>query len=550
MLTAPILSIVIPLIASFLVVLLRLVRPKVDISKSCGIISIIATSISFVLLLNLLPTVWRGGMITYSLGNWPPPLGISLAVDGLSAFVALTGSFISLMAIIYSLAYKEYEARYYSLLLLLIAGMLGVILTGDIFNMYVFFELLSVASIGLIALGGEEKALTASLNYLFISSVGVLFFLMGIGLLYGYTGTLNLAHLSEKLPPIFEIQPAKIVLPISLLLTGAAIKSALIPLHVWLPDAHSYAPSPISAILSGFMVKVGIYMIIRISYLLQGSLSFRDVYLWMGGISALGGVLIALTQYDIKRILAFHTISQLGYISLAWGVGTSWARSASILHLFNHALFKSSLFLCAGSVIYITDLRDVREIRGLGRRTPILAAACIVASLSISGIPLFNGFVSKSLISYSLNEDLLGKIVITLAGIGTVASFFKLNQIFFGRTRGEIKRKISYWMYIPMLFLALLCILFGIFPHLGLRLVVNSILEEGSKIMKFDFWKLDKLIDVMITLVLGFGLFKLVTTKLKGITLRLSKIEINLSTGLMLIVLYLIGIILIFNLGN
>src|SRR6056297_4056508 len=355
--------------------------------------------------------------IVYAVGGWEPvndvPIGIHLVLDGLSVFILLITSLIGFLSTIYSISYiKKYTAEnnFYALLSLMIAGMNGVILTGDMFNLYVFLEIAVIASYALVAFGTEKQELEASFKYQILGGVASLFILFSIGMLYWKTQTLNMADISNILSG--KDQDFFLLFTQVLLIGGFGLKAAMIPFHAWLPDAHSSAPSPISAMLSGVLIKaIGIYAILRLFFnMFTISYELALIITVIGTLSMVIGVLLAIGQWDLKRLLAYHSISQMGYVVIGVGMGmmiltkggekgvAALAIAGGLFHLMNHAVFKGLLFLNAGAIEYLLGTRNLKKMGGLGKNTPITSASSFSASMAISGIPPFNGFFSKLLI--------------------------------------------------------------------------------------------------------------------------------------------------------
>ena len=371
-----------PLIGSILLSLLSHTPAR----RWTGYLSLLGVAPSVLFVALLIPRVLRGGPVVYIPGGWSALKGIPLIADGLSMTMAGLGSILGLLVLLYAIGERAYESRYYVLVLLLIAGMLAVFLSGDLFNIYVGMEILSIASYILIAYHGRPRALLASITYLIISSVGLGLFLIGVAILYRMTGTLNLQRIAADLPKYAVLHPGPLAVSAALLLVNACVKAAVVPVHTWLGNAHSEAPSPVSALLSGVMIKVGIYLILRTA----GLFSMPSLYLllvWSGALSALFGAFVALCQDDIKRILAYSSISQIGFIVAACGTGTSLGTVGALYHLLNHAGLKSLLFLCAGIIAHQVGTRNADRLSGLGRSMPLIASACTLSALSISGIP-------------------------------------------------------------------------------------------------------------------------------------------------------------------
>jgi len=374
------------------------------------------------------------GILVYSVGSWKLPIGIALVLDGLTVFMLVTVNLMAFFIAIYSINYMERftsKWKFYTLFLLMVAGMNGVVITGDMFNLFVFLEIASVASYALVAFGTERHELEAAFKYTVMSTVGSLFILLGIVFLYSYTSTLNMADMANVLA---QKGMSNIVIMVSVLfIMGFGLKAALVPFHAWLPDAHPSAPAPISAMLSGVLIKsLGVYTLCRVFYNIIGiNSSLSLILMVLGTLSMVIGVFLAIGQWDFKRLLAYHSISQIGYVILGIGLGTPLGITGGLFHLFNHSVFKSLLFLNSGTVEYATGTRDLRKMGGLTTKMPITGATSLVASMSIAGIPPFNGFWSKLIIIIAcVQANRLGYAFwAVLASILTLASFMKVMKL-------------------------------------------------------------------------------------------------------------------------
>jgi multicomponent Na+:H+ antiporter subunit D len=356
--------------------------------------------------------------------------------------------------------------RFYTLFLLLVAGMNGVIIAGDIFNLFVFLEIASVSSYALVAYGVEKEELEAAFKYLVMSSVASLFILLGIAFLYSYTSTLNMADITDIL--LKKGINKSVIFAGILFISGFGLKAAFVPFHAWLPDAHPSAPAPISAALSGILIKtLGVYALMRVFYNILGTNPlFLKTLMILGTISLMVGAISALGQIDIKRMLAYSSINQIGYIILGLGLGTPLGILGAIFHLFNHSIFKCLLFLNAGSVEYATGTRNLKELGGLREKMPITANTSLIASMSISGIPPFNGFFSKLIIVLACiqKDHFVYAFWAILGSILTLAYFTKLqNYTFFGKLPQNLKdvKEVPFFMKTTMIILALICVFGG-----------------------------------------------------------------------------------------
>ncbi len=477
----PVLTIVIPLLAAFTTLLAGWLN-----KNSCIFIFWSTLTLQFIMALLILQHVLTQGPIQYWVGGWKPPWGIELVVDALNAYLLVILLFLSLASAIYSKSNIEHElpekrVSYYTLFQLLIAGLCGVTLTGDIFNMFVFIEIFSISAYALIAARGKI-ALKASFTYLILGSIGTCFFILGIGCLYAITGTLNIHDLSLLLPPYYGNKVVKAAFVF--FIVGLSIKMALFPFHTWLPDAHAFAPAEISAILSGIMIEVSTYAFLRISFSVFTLEFLRllpvfDILCWIAVAAILFGSVMAITQLNLKRMLAYSSIANMGYIMLAVGLSLSAVKSPwagltpSLMHIANHALMKGCLFLAAGAFIYKAELWEITEFKGLAKKMPYTCAAFVIAALSMIGIPPTVGFVSKLYIILASIET-KGYVFVAVLLISSL-----LNLVYFWRVIETMymkheegghsihgfhgaKEDVPLGMLIPILLLASLCIGMGI----------------------------------------------------------------------------------------
>lgn len=459
------LLVIIPLGSAFLVALIG-----GKIKRFPDVFSNLATLSSFLASLISLVVVYKTGVYVYKVGGWLLPYGIAMVLDGLASFMAVTVNFVAFIISIFCVSYmRKYTAKwkFYTLFLLMLAGMNGVIISGDIFNLFVFLEIASVASYALVAYGVEAEELEASFKYIVMSSVASLFILLGIAFLYSYASTLNMADLAivlqEKGTSILTIFVG------ILFLIGFGLKAAIVPFHAWLPDAHPAAPAPVSSALSGVLIKtLGVYALLRVFYNILGvNQTFLSVFLFLGALSIIVGALLALGQMDFKRLLAYSSINQVGYIILGVGLNTPLGILGAVFHLFNHSIFKSLLFLNSGAVEYATGSRDLKEMGGLRERMPVTSSTNLVASMSICGIPPFNGFFSKVLIILAcVEKGFFGYASIAVIGsILTLAYFTKLYKMtFLGKLKDKYRRlrEVPFFMKLSMIILAGVCILGGL----------------------------------------------------------------------------------------
>ncbi len=428
----------------------------------------------------------------YSMGNWTPPLGITLVWDPLSQLLALIVSVISLAVTLFAIPYMQQytaQSKFYSLYLLMIAGMNGVVLTGDMFNLFVFLEIASIASYALVAFGVEAEELEASFKYLVLGGVSSTIILLAIALLYAATGTLNMADMAAALR--HGISHGLLFFIFALFLMGFGLKSAMVPFHAWLPDAHPSAPAPISAMLSGLIIKaLGIYALIRVFFIILGIVPIvKTIMMTLGGLSMVIGVFLAVGQWDFKRLLAYHSISQMGYVMVGIGLATPLGILGGLFHLLNHAVFKSLLFLCSGAFEYTTGTRQLKQLGGLIRKMPWTGGSCSIAALSISGVPPFNGFWSKLIIIVALFQAkfyFLGAVTVFVSFM-TLISFIKVQKYsLFGNLPERLQgiKEAPVFMVAGVVILAVMCVGLGVlYPFYGpaiLESARNLILEPGQ----------------------------------------------------------------------
>lgn len=475
---------------------------------SQGIKPIVTAIITLVLMVLSVGLIAAGPQTTtYVLGGWYPvdniPIGIHLVCDGLSRFMLLIVNLMAFFCAIYAIAYmKKFTGQkyFYTLFCLQLAGLNGVVLSGDMFNLFVFMEVTAKASYALVAFGVRKTEIEASFKYQVMGGLASLFILFAITMLYWLTSTLNMADMSQVIRGS-DLPNAGLLRFIQLfLLAGIGIKAAMIPFHAWLPDAHSSAPSPVSAMLSGVVIKVlGMYVVMRLFFNVFEPDAFLSlVFAVIGGISMTAGVFLAIGAWNLKRLLAYHSISQMGYVMMGIGIGMGVMASGgeaaavtltltgALFHMINHAVFKGLLFLSAGSIEYSTGTVDLKQMGGLSRRMPVTMATSFVASMAIAGIPPFNGFFSKFAIvmagiqgGYYI-RSVLGIVV----GVVTLASFVKFQRYaFLGKPVIQTNVSESPWlMQISMILLAVLCIAlsFFIFPEIRMIVLdpaVNTLLE-------------------------------------------------------------------------
>jgi multicomponent Na+:H+ antiporter subunit D len=396
----PVLPTAIPLIAAPL----TLVLPK---GRAAYYYATLITWLVFASCIVLLHQVAAGGAISYHLGDWAPPIGIEYRIDLANALVLVLVSGLAALVTPFSYAsiVSEIDDRqtnlFYGALLICMTGLLGVTITGDAFNVFVFLEISSLSTYALVALGARQdrRALTSAFNYLVMGTIGATFFVIGIGLLYQATGTLNMVDLRLQLT---EGDSNRMVQAgFAFILVGMGLKAAMFPMHLWMPNAYAFAPSAVSAFIAATSTKVAIYVIIRFIYTVFGAdfafveAAFTYVLLPLALAGMFFASIVAIFQSDVKRMLAYSSVGQIGYMLLGLSFGTKEGLQASLIHLFNHGLMKGALFMAVACVMLRVGAHSCSAFHGLARRMPVTAAAFIFAGLSLIGVPLTVGFVSK-----------------------------------------------------------------------------------------------------------------------------------------------------------
>jgi multicomponent Na+:H+ antiporter subunit D len=441
---------------------------------------------------------WVRSSVVYAVGGHElfekVPIAIYMVLDGLSLYLLLVINLIGFLSAFYSISYiKKFtgENYYYTLFCLMIAGMNGVVLSGDVFNLYVFLEMAAISSYALVAFGIEKEQLEASFKYQVLGGSSSLFILLSIGILYWTTSTLNIADISRVLSQNGSPELVKFISVI--LLAGFGLKAAFIPFHAWLPDAHSSAPSPISSMLSGVVIKaLGAYVILRLFFnMFSISYDISLVITIIGTLSMVIGGFLAIGQWDIKRLLAYSSISQMGYVILGIGIGmlvlsqngprsvAVFAIGGGLFHLFNHAVFKGLLFMDAGAVEHETGIRDMQQLGGLSSKMPVTASTSLSASMAISGIPPFNGFFSKLIIILAALQAkyyVLAIIAVFISFV-TLAMYLKvLRYTFFNKSDWDNKKisvkEVPFPMCFSMIFLAVLCLVLSLLIVPSIRSIV------------------------------------------------------------------------------
>lgn len=467
----PILPVILPLIAAPICLLLG--------QRSLSwLFATFISGASLVASFSLLMACIDQGALRYALGGWAPPWGIEMRVDIMSAFVLVAVTAVSTLVLVYSRDSIEKEIEqdkqtlFFTAHLLCLAGLSGILLTGDAFNLFVFLEISSLATYTLVSLASDRRSLTAAFRYLVMGTIGATFILIGVGMLYIKTGTLNMLDLADRIAAYDSSRTINTGL--AFIMVGVGIKLAQFPLHMWLPPAYSYAPSAVTAFLAGTATKVAVYVMLRFIYTVFGAdhvfheMGMDLILLVFAVIAIFKCSFTATVQSNVKTILAYSSVAQIGYIVLGISLVSMAGLMAGLLHIFNHALMKAALFMAVGAVFYRTGAVSITAFKGLGREMPLTMAAFTIAGLSIIGVPLTVGFVSKwYLVTAALEQNnwllsalvLLGSLfaVIYIGRVLEAAYFQKRDP----STTADIKEAPAL-MLIPMWILVIANIYFGI----------------------------------------------------------------------------------------
>ncbi|MFH1172659.1 MAG: proton-conducting transporter membrane subunit [Nanoarchaeota archaeon] len=434
-------------------------------------IAIASTFTALVLTLLTLRDVIANRIVTMQIGGWLAPYGITVVMDPLSIVITSIVATIGFFAALVSFRFvEERKVEYYTLFSLIMVGILGVLHAGDMFNLFVFIEILSIASYSLVAYHRDKISIEASIKYLIMSSFATGLILLSIAFIYGLTGTLNMADIALKLGTESGLLP----IIFGLLLTGFGFKAALVPFHAWKPDAVMGAPAPIGAIFV-LASLAGVYAIFRMFFTVFFITNISVYYLIIGLSVAtmIVGAILALQQTDILRLLAYASISQVGYIFLAFGIGAlhGFGYTAAIFHLINVAIFDSLLFFCAAVLIHGAGSSDMHKISQSVRFSPILGYSFMIGMLAAVGVPLLNGFASKWIIYITtLYVQPLLTIIALLVSVLTLAYGVKAFYIMFLTNSSKKRMRIPITMLVPILILVAACVFLGIYPQLGVQI--------------------------------------------------------------------------------
>jgi len=441
--------------------------------------------------------VISGGVVSYAMGGWAPPWGIEYRIDIANALVALIVSGMAAVTLPYALQSvireipEKQHSLFYAAFMLCVTGLLGITQTGDIFNLFVFLEISSLSSYALISLGKKRQALTAAYQYLIMGTIGATFFLIGVGLLYAMTGTLNMADLSQRLPALFEHRT--IHTAFAFIMVGFALKLALFPLHLWLPNAYTYAPSVVTVFLAATATKVAVYVMLRIifsvfDFSLIANTPTDEMFLLLCVVGILVTSFYAIYQKDSKRLLAYSSVAQIGYMMLGIAFGSMLSLTATLVHLFNHALMKGALFMAIGALVYRVSSSRIEDFSGLGKQMPWTFAAIVIGGLSLIGVPGTAGFISKWYLVLAAIEkqNWFVVAVILLGSLFALVYVWRLVEVMYYKrpsepgqptAQGALVKEAPLMMLIPTWILVFANIYFGFSTELTVG-VAESAVEQ------------------------------------------------------------------------
>ncbi len=489
----PLLTIAVPLVAGPLCVLF-------GNKHIAWVLAFVASLISFLFSAHMLLQVLDGDVLSYHLGGWAPPLGIEYRVDAANAFVLFLISGISTVILPYARKSVEHEIKkvshtlFYCCYLLCFTGLLGVVVTGDAFNVFVFLEISSLSTYVLIAMGAERdrRALTSAYDYLILGTIGATFFVIGIGFLYIATGTLNMADLAVRLAGMEGNRTVQA--GFAFIVVGMGLKAAIYPLHLWLPSAYTYASSVVTVFLAATATKAAIYVLLRFMFsVFQPEFVFEThiltfIIMPLAILAMFAASLIAAFQTDLKRLLAYSSVAQVGYMILGIGLATKISLSATIIHLFNHGITKAVLFMVVGAFVMQKGSSFAKNLNGLGKQMPWTCAAFVIGGLSLIGVPGTAGFISKwLLIDAALEEDLWWlALLIVMSSLLAVVYVWKIVEVLYMKQpeEGSVIGEVSISMLIPMWILTIACIYFGLNTELTLtsaNVAADGLLGGGAQ---------------------------------------------------------------------
>ncbi len=482
----PALQVVLPLIAAPVCLLLRWPRLAWLFALAVG-------GATLAISITLIVQVREAGAFSYEMGGWAAPWGIEYVIDPLDTIILCLVSGIATLVLLFSGPSVRAEIDrpriplFYALYLLCLTGLLGMVATGDVFNLFVFLEISSLSTYALVAMGRDRRALTAAYRYLILGSLGATFYVIGIGLLYMMTGTLNMEDLARRIPAVAETRT--ILVAIAFLAVGLSLKLALFPLHKWLPGAYTHAPSVVTAFLAATATKVSLYVLVRIFFTVLGPIEAFEtlpaaihetqVVSFLAILAMLSGSAVAIFQPNLKRLFAYSSIAQVGYMMLGVGMVSVTGMTAGLVHMVNHAMIKGAIFMALGAVILRIGSPRIEHMDGIGHRMPVTMAAFVIAVLSLIGVPGTAGFISKLYLVRGALEDghwIMAAAVLVSSLLAVIYVWRVLEVAYFRAPRADAApvREAPLVMLIPIWILALANIYFGLDTTYSVGLAENA----------------------------------------------------------------------------
>jgi multicomponent Na+:H+ antiporter subunit D len=447
-------------------------------------VTLISTIFSALMAVAIIVDVQVGGVVSYAMGGWAPPAGIEFRIDGLNAVLLLVIASLGLLSVIYALPSvadeiaENRQSLFYSAFLVCFAGLIGVAITGDAFNMFVFLEISSISTYVLVGMGADRdrRALTAAYNYLILGTIGATFFVIGVGFLYMATGTLNMGDMASRLPDLSDSRVVQAAF--AFIIVGLGLKAAMFPLHLWLPNAYAYAPNFVTSFLASTATKVAFYTLLRFLFdVFWPEAPFVEIsFLWVFAILGIIGMIVASVQAvfqdDARRLLAFSSVGQVGYMMLGLGMGTVAGVSAGMLHLVNHAMMKGALFMALGAFAIRFGVRRISDLNGFSRSMPFTSIAFTIGGLSLVGVPMTVGFWSKWYLGVAALENgwwwavaaLILSSLIALAYVARMLAAIWVAEPHHDRTGAIAHARAPWLMLAPMWILAIANIWFFFQP--------------------------------------------------------------------------------------
>lgn len=475
----PILNLILFLFMALLIPLLRKKPFKITLVLGFIVLILVTMSSTF-----LLWHVNQVGNISYTFGGHSALFGIEFLINPFSALFTWIIILLALIIYVYStgdategIEQSEY-GRYYVLLFILLMSMFGILYTNDLFNTYVFIEVLSITTCAIISIKKKKDTYTSAFRYVMMNEIGSLSYLLGVALIYMATGYTNMTMLSSAIPLAFAAYPINIVIALGFMVIGLSIKAAIFPFHIWLPDAHSAAPSTSSAILSAIVIKVYILIFVKILFLVFGLNILKQMHiptmlLVLSASAMIFGSIFAIAQKDVKRMLGYSSVAQMGYVLLGIALVSFLGLRAAFFHILSHGIMKSALFLSAGEIIYYKKTRKVNDFDGLGFIMPVAMGVFSIAALGMIGLPLTSGFISKLNLGIAVleNDYVIFLVILIVSSLLNVIYYLPIIILAFLRNEKYHYRltsieKTPSTMITPLIILGVLVIMFGLFPNI------------------------------------------------------------------------------------